>query len=529
MKVLVSDSLASKGIEILKRAGLEVEVKTGLKPEELKEEIGKYDALIVRSATKVSRDIIDCAKNLKVIGRAGSGVDNIDMGAATKQGIVVMNTPGGNTITTAEHTMALLLAMARQIPQAVASMKQGKWEKERFIGVELYNKTIGIIGLGNIGTQVARMSQGMGMNVIAYDPYLSEEKAKSIGVKMVELGDLIKKSDFITIHTPLTNETRHLINRERIAEMKDGVRIINSARGGIIDENALYDALKSGKVAAAALDVFEKEPADPSSCPLLELDNIVCTPHLGAVTEEAQENVAVAVAEQIVDYLLSGTIRNAVNFPSVPADILPSLRPYINLAERLGSFLSQIIDGGISEVTVEYRGEVMRLVLAPITMAALKGILAPILEETINFVNAPVIAKERGIEVKEMVTADAGDYHSMLVLRAKVDVREGVVAGVLHGKKDPRITRINEFAVEVVPEGEMLVLLNIDKPGVIGNIGTLLGKNNINIARMQFGREKPGGNAISILTVDMPVSKEILADIKKLPNVLSVRQIHLPV
>jgi len=528
MKVLISDSISEKGIEILRNAGLEVDVKTGLTPEELKEEIGKYEALIVRSATKVTRDIIESGRNLKVIGRAGSGLDNIDITQATKQGIVVMNTPGGNTITTAEHTMALLLGMARHIPQATASMKQGRWGKGEFMGVEVYNKTLGIIGLGNIGTQVAKMSQGMGMNVIVYDPYLSEEKAKSLGVRMVELDELIKKSDFITIHTPLTNETRHLINRERIAQMKDGVRIINSARGGIIDEKALYEALLSGKVGAAALDVFEKEPADPVSCPLLGLDNVICTPHLGAATEEAQENVAIAVAEQIVDYLITGTIRNAVNFPSVPADVLPSLQPYINLAERLGGFLSQIMEGGINEVTVEYRGDIAKLLLAPITNTVLKGILTPILEETVNFVNAPLIAKERGIVVREMVTADAGDYHSMLVLKAKVDSKESVIAGVLHGKKEPRITRINEFTVEVVPEGEMLVLLNIDKPGVIGNIGTLLGKNNINIARMQFGREKPGGNAISVVSVDTSVPKEVLAEIKKLPNVLSVKEIHLP-
>jgi len=529
MKVLVAESISQKGIDILKKAGLEVDIKTGLKPEELKAEIGNYEALIVRSATKVTSDIIDSAKKLKVIGRAGSGLDNIDSATATKQGVVVMNTPGGNTITTAEHTVALLLGMARQIPQATASMKHGKWERERFMGVELYNKTIGIIGLGNIGTQVLRITRGMGMNVIAYDPFLSEERAKTLGVRMVRLDDLIKESDFITIHTPLTPETRHLINKERIAQMKDGVRIINSARGGIIDEEALYEALKSGKVAAAALDVFEKEPADPFTCPLLELDNVICTPHLGAATEEAQENVAITIAEQIADYLITGTIRNAVNFPSVPADILPALQPYINLAERLGGFLSQTVEGGINEVTIEYRGDVAKLPLAPITNAVLKGILSPILEETVNFVNAPVVAKERDVGVKEMVTADAGDYHSMLVVKVRVDTKESVVAGVLHGKKEPRIIRINEFVVEATPEGEMLVLFNVDKPGVIGNIGTLLGKNNINIARMQFGREEPGGKAISVLTIDTPISKEVIAEIKGLPNILSVRQIHLPV
>ncbi len=529
MKVLISDSLSNRGVEILKKAGLEVDVKTGLKPEELKAEIGKYDALVVRSATKATAEIIEAAKKLKVIGRAGSGLDNVDKAAATKRGIVVMNTPGGNTVTTAEHTVALLFSMARQIPQATASMKQGKWEKKKFMGVELYNKNLGVMGLGNIGSHVAKIAQGVGMNVLAYDPYLSEEKAKALGIKAVTLDELIKNADFITIHTPMTNETRHVINAERIAMMRDGVRIINAARGGIIDEKALYDAIKSGKVAGAALDVFEKEPADPTNCPLLELENVVCSPHLGASTEEAQENVATAIAEQIVDYLVHGTIRHAVNFPSVPADVLPRLQPYITLGERLGGFLSQTLEGGINGVTVEYRGEVAELVLAPITAAVLKGILTPILEETVNFVNAPLIAKERGIEVKEITTGDAGDYHSMLVVRVKVDSKENMAAGVLYGKKDPRIIKIDEFTVEVVPEGEMLVVLNVDKPGVIGNIGTLLGKNNINIARMQFGRERSGGNAISVVSVDATVSKEILGEIKKLPNVLSVKQIHLPV
>ncbi|MBI4681003.1 MAG: phosphoglycerate dehydrogenase [Nitrospirae bacterium] len=527
MKVLVSDSISPKGIEILKKAGLEVDVKTGLKPEELKKEISKYNALIVRSATKVTSDIISAAENLKVIGRAGSGLDNVDKDAATKRGIVVMNTPGGNTITTAEHTIALLVSMARQIPQATASMKAGRWEKKKFMGVELYNKTLGIIGFGNIGTHVARMAHGIGMNVIAYDPFLNEERAKNLGVKVVELDELIKKSDFITIHTPLTKETKGLINAGRIAQMKEGVRLINSARGGIVDEKALYDALKSGKVAAAALDVFEKEPPDGS--PLLELNNVVCTPHLGAASEEAQENVAIAVAEQIVDCLVYGTIRNAVNFPCVSADVLPKLQPYINLAERMGSFLSQSFDGGINEIIVEYRGEVAELKLEPITIAVLKNILTPILEETVNFVNAPFIARERGIEVKEITSADAGDYHSMLLVKIRAGNKENSVTGILQGKQYPRIIRVDNFAIELVPEGEMLVLSNIDKPGVIGNIGTLLGKNNINIARMQFGREKQGGRAISVVSIDTPVSDEILSEIKKLPNVLSVKQIHLPI
>ncbi|HDK16929.1 MAG TPA: phosphoglycerate dehydrogenase, partial [Nitrospirae bacterium] len=406
--------------------------------------------------------------------------------------------------------------------------KEGKWEKKKFTGVELYNKTLGIIGLGNIGTHVAKMAQGVGMNIVAYDPFLSSEKAKALGIKGVKLDELIKKSDFITLHTPLTDETRGLINTERIAKMKNGVRIISSARGGIVDEKALCRALKTGKIAAAALDVFEKEP--PVGCPLLELDNVIATPHLGAVTKEAQENVAVAVAEQIVDYLKHGTIRNAVNFSSVSADVLPQLQPYINLAERLGGFMSQIVDGAINEVIVEYRGEVIDLALEPIKVAVLKGILTPILQDTVNYINAPLIAGERGIKVKEITTSDAGDYHSMLVLKIRSgDRKESSVSGVLHGKKEPRIIAVDGFTVEIVPEGELLVVLNKDKPGVIGNIGALLGKNNLNIARMQFGREKPGGKAVSVVSIDASISKQTLSAIKKLPNVLSVKQIHLPV
>jgi D-3-phosphoglycerate dehydrogenase len=526
MKVLISDNLSEKGVKILEKAGLKVDVKTGLAPDKLKKEIGKYDGLVIRSATKVTADLIKAAKKLKVVGRAGSGLDNVDKAAATKHGIVVMNTPGGNTITTAEHTVALLLAMSRRIPQATASMKEGKWEKKKFMGVELYNKTLGIIGLGNIGKHVAKMAQGMGMEVISYDPYLSEEKAAELGVEVVTLNELFKKSDFITNHVPLTNETKHLIGAKNIAKMKKGVRIINAARGGVVDEDALYKALKSGRVASAALDVFSTEP--PGISPLLELDNFVCTPHLGASTADAQENVAVAVANQIVDYLVYGTIRNAVNFPSVSSDILPSLQPYINLAERMGSFISQSFDVGIKEILIEYKGAISELVLEPITIAVVKGILEPILEETVNFINAPIIAKERGIEVREATSHDAGDYHSMLVVRIRSGKKKSKIAGTLHGKKEPRIISIDGFDVEVVPAGEMLVLANNDKPGVIGNIGTALAQKKINIARMQFGREKRGGRAISVVSVDTPVSQEVISKLKKLPNVLSINQIHLP-
>ncbi|TAL27919.1 MAG: phosphoglycerate dehydrogenase [Nitrospirae bacterium] len=526
MKVLVSDKISDKGVEILKKAGLTVDVKTGMKPEELKACIGEYHGLVIRSATKVTADIIESAKNLKVIGRAGSGLDNVDKAAASKKGIVVMNTPGGNTITTAEHTIAMLFALARLIPQATASMKAGQWEKKKFMGVELFNKTLGIVGLGNIGNQVAKKAQGLEMMVIAYDPFLSEDRAKTLGIEKVELPELFSRADFITIHTPMTPETKNLINADTIAKMKDGVRIINCARGGIVNEKDLYEALKSGKVAGAGLDVFEKEPAGPDN-PLLGLDNVICTPHLGAATEEAQENVAIAVAEQIADYLVRGTIRNAVNFPSIPADQVARLQPYLSLAEKLGSFAAQIFEGGITGVTIEYLGEASELNTAPVTIAALKGLLTPILEETVNFVNAPFIAKERGIEVKETRSDDAGDYQSMLALRIKTKEKERYFAGTLFSKKDPRVVRIDNFAVEIVPEGIMLLIYNNDKPGVIGNLGSFFGKNNINIARMHFGRESAGGIAISVMSIDSPVSPANLEEIKKMPNVLSARLLSL--
>ena len=525
MKVLISDNISQKCIDILKNAGLAVDVKIGMKPEELKASIGEYHGLVIRSATKVTSEIIDAAKNLKVIGRAGSGLDNVDKVAATKKGIVVMNTPGGNTITTAEHTIAHIVSLARLIPQATISMKTGKWEKKKFMGVELFNKTLGVIGIGNIGSQVAKRMQAFGMNVIAYDPFLSEDTANTMGVEKVDIKELFKRSDFITLHTPLTPETKYLINKKSIRIMKDGVRIINCARGGIINETDLYDAIVSGKVAGAALDVFEKEP--PENNPLLSLDNFICTPHLGASTKEAQENVAVAVAEQIVDYLIHGTIRHAVNFPSIPADQVARLQPYINLAEKLGGFAAQMFEGGVTEITIEYRADAAQINTAPVTIAAIKGFLNPILLETVNFVNAPVIAKERGIEVKETKSTDEGDYQSMIALRVKAKGKESYVAGTLFSKKDPRIVYIDDFKVEIVPEGELLLLYNNDKPGVIGNIGTLLGKNHINIARMHFGRERQGGMAISVVSIDAHASPQIIDQIKKLPNILSVKQISL--
>ncbi len=525
MKVLISDNLSPIGVEILKKAGLEVDARSKTPVEEIEKIIGEYDALIIRSATKVTKELLDKAVRLKVVGRAGSGLDNVDVPAATKKGVAVMNTPGGNTVTTAEHTIGMIFACARLIPQAYASMKAGKWEKKKFEGIELYDKTLGVIGMGAIGGVVASRCAGLGMRVVAYDPFISVEKARNLGIELVELPELYKRSDFITVHTPKTKETANLINKDTIAQMKDGVRIINCARGGIIVEQDLYEALKSGKVGGAAFDVFEKEP--PENHPLLTLDNFIATPHLGASTREAQENVAVAVAEQIVDYLIAGTVRNAVNVPSVPADQLPTLSPYINLAERMGLFQAQLCEGPLTKVQVEYSGEVANLKLEPMTLAALKGLLSPTLQENVNYVNAPLIAKDRGIEVKVSTSADTTEYTSLITIRVKAGSKDLSISGTLNSKKEPRIIQVDNFPMETVPEGDMLVLTNNDKPGVIGGIGTLLGQNGINIARMQFGRENQGGLAMSIVSIDSQVSDELMAKVKKLPNVLSVKQIRI--
>ncbi|MBI3610029.1 MAG: phosphoglycerate dehydrogenase [Nitrospirae bacterium] len=526
MKVLVSDALSEKGIEIMKKLGLEVDVKTRLSPEELLKVISDYDGLVVRSATKVTEKVIEAAKRLKVIGRAGSGLDNVALPAANKRGIVVMNTPGGNTVTTAEHTMALIFSLARMVPQATASIKSGKWEKNKFMGMELYNKTLGIVGIGQIGSYVTKLAQGAQMQVIAYDPYLSEENAKKMGVELVRLDDLYRRADVISVHVPLTPETQSLINAEAIRKMKDGVRIINCARGGIVNEKDLYEALVKGKVAGAAMDVFEQEPVDPEN-PLLTLDNVICTPHIGAATTEAQENVALAIAEQIADYLVRGLVRGAVNIPSVPADLLPKIQPYLVLAEKLGAFLSQSHEGGLEQLTIEYRGDVAGLITAPVTVAAVKGLLRPILEEPVNDVNAPIVAKERGIEIKEIKSAEAGEFTSLVVLRIKAGSREASVAGTLYNRKDPRIVEIDGLTLEVVPEGHMLMMINDDQPGVIGNIGRLLGDNQVNISRMQLGRERTGGRAISVVGIDSPVTPDLLAKLKKLPHVLSAKLIEL--
>jgi D-3-phosphoglycerate dehydrogenase len=526
MKILVSDSLSKQGIEILQKAGFTVDVKTKLPKEELLKEIRNYEGLIVRSGTKVTAEVIAAGERLKVIGRAGSGLDNVDSQAASRRGIVVMNTPGGNTVTTAEHTMAMIFAMTRRIPQATASMKSGKWEKEKFMGMELYNKTLGIVGIGQIGGYLSKLAQGVSMNVIAYDPYLAEDRARKMGVELVGLPDLFRGADVISVHTPLTAETRSLINAAAIEQMKPGVMIANCARGGIVDEADLVEALKSRRIAAAAFDVFEDEPVKADH-PLLSLDNFICTPHIGASTNEAQENVAIGIAEQIVDYFTKGVARGAVNVPSVPAELLPQLQPHLTLAEKLGLFLTQLTEGGLERVTIEYSGEVAGLTIAPLTIAVLKGLLTPILEDAVNFVNAPVVAKERGIEVKEVKSSDAGDFTSVIRVRVEAGKKIHRVAGTLYHKKDPRIIEIDNFQVEVVPEGHMMLILNVDRPGVIGSVGQVLGDQAINIARMQCSREERGGNALLIIGLDAPLPAGALELIKQGKHILSIRLVDL--
>ena len=527
MKVLIADSMSLKAVEILKETpGIDVDVITGLKPDELKAKIKDYHGLVVRSATKATAEIIEAAENLKVIGRAGTGVDNVDTVAATKKGIVVMNTPGGNTITTAEHAVSMMMALARKIPQATASMRRGEWEKKKYEGTEITGKTLGILGVGNIGAVVASRALGLRMTVIAYDPFISEEAADKMGISLVTMDELFKKSDFISIHVPLTAETKNIVNADAFRKMKKGVKLINCARGGIVNEKDLAEAIKEKIVSGAALDVFEKEPVTADN-PLIQMEEVILTPHLGASTFEAQESVAIAIANQMADYLVNGTIRNAVNVPSIPAELLAALSPYISLGEKLGSFQGQILKGGIEEVTIEYSGDVVNYDVAPITIACLKGLLDQLLDMYVNFVNAPFVAKERGIKVVEVKSSRAIDFASSITIKVKTKEQENVVEGALFGKKEPRIVRIDKFLLDAVPEGNLLLLQNEDKPGVIGNVGTLLAANNMNVARLHLGRSAEGAEAVSVWSVDTPVAKGLVERILKLPHMISVNVIEL--
>jgi D-3-phosphoglycerate dehydrogenase / 2-oxoglutarate reductase len=526
VRVLLADDLSPRCAEILRAGGLEVDVKTKLPPEEFGRVLGEYDGLVVRSATKVTKAALERSGRLKAIGRAGIGLDNVDLAAATARGIVVMNTPGGNTITTAEHTIAMLMALARDVPQATASCKAGKWEKNRFMGVEVSNKTLGVVGLGNIGRVVADRALGLKMKVVAYDPYLSPERAREFGVELVDLDTLLAQADVITVHVPFTPETKGLIGPRELARAKRGVMIVNCARGGIVDEAALADAIQSGHVRGAALDVFDQEPP-PSDHPLLRLPQVICTPHLGASTGEAQENVAVAIAEQMVAYLVHGQVQNAVNVPSVPADALGRLRPWLSLGEKLGAFVSQTTPGGVEEVRVTYRGDVAAEPVASVTVSVVRGLLTPVLKETVNFVNAPLLARERGIRIVESRSEESEDFQSLLTVELRTSEGGSHVDGTIFGKQEPRIVRISEYRLEAAPEGHLLVMWSHDKPGVIGGIGTTLGRFGVNIARMHLGRESVGGRAISVISVDQPLAREHLDALKALPNVIRAVQVTL--
>lgn len=526
MKVLASDKIAEVGLKMLKDAGIEAEMKTGLSEDELIKIIPQYDALVVRSGTKVTPKIIEAGKNLKIIGRAGVGVDNVDIPTATKNGVIVVNSPEGNTVAAAEHTWAMLLTMSRQIPQAHGKLKGGLWDKKSFKGVEVLNKTLGVIGLGKIGRRVASYALGMGMRVIAADPFVTEEYAKSIGVELKDLEVVIKESDFITFHIPKTKETAHLVNAETIKKMKKGVRLVNVARGGIIDEDALAEALKSGQVAAAALDVFEKEPL-PSDSPLLGLDNIVVTPHLGASTVEAQINVAVDVVEQIIEVLKGGAARSAVNIPSMKPELIAPVKPYMRIAEKLGGLASQIAPGAVSKVTVEYSGEVAENDVSPLTTTVLKGLLAPMMDVVVNFVNAPFIAKERGIEVVESKSKEAKGFASLISVKIKSSKGDREVGGTSFAGIGDRLVSINGYRVNADPSGYMIILSNIDKPGVIGRVGTFLGKNSINIASMEVGRLKVGEKAVMVLNIDTAVSDNILKGIAKIEGIFDATLVKL--
>ncbi|MFA5362292.1 MAG: phosphoglycerate dehydrogenase [Candidatus Omnitrophota bacterium] len=527
VKILVSDPLSDEGLKILKTVSdFQVDVRTDLKPDDLKTAIAEYDALIVRSATKVTKEVIAAAKKLRVVGRAGVGLDNVDLEAATQKGIIVMNTPAGNTISTAEHTMSMILSLSRNIPQANASMKKGEWKRSKFMGVELYGKTLGIVGLGRIGKEVAKHAFSFGMRVLAFDPFLSREVAESLGIEVVEVPELLENADYITVHTPLTEETRHFISTKEFARMKKGVRVVNCARGGIIDEAALVEAVKEGKVAGAAIDVFEKEPPDPAN-ELIKMDNVILTPHLGASTEEAQVNVAIEVAEIVRDALLGRGIRNAANYPSVEGEVFKVLEPYIRLSENLGRFTSQLVEGRFENVDIVYSGEITKYDLTPLTMALTKGMLEPILKETVNFVNSKSLAKERGIGIRESKSSKEDEFVTLVKLQVKTDKGTRQVCGTLSANKQPRIVKIDDYYVESTPAGEMVVIRNLDKPGIIGNLGSLFGKHDINIASMTFGRKSLGGEAVSILNVDSVVSSELLEKIKKLENILSAKVIRL--
>ena len=518
-KVLISDKMDPNAARIFTEMGCDVDVITGETPEQLIARIGDYDGLAIRSSTKVTKAVLDAAPRLKVIGRAGIGVDNVDIPAASAQGVVVMNTPFGNSITTAEHAIALIFALARQLPEANAQTQAGLWPKNGFMGVEVTGKTLGLIGAGNIGSIVASRALGLRMKVVAYDPFLTPERAIEMGVEKADLETLLGKADFITLHTPLTNETRNILSAENLAKTKKGVRIVNCARGGLIDEAALKAGLDSGHIAGAALDVFAEEPAKAS--PLFGTPNFICTPHLGASTNEAQVNVARQVAEQMADYLVNGGVTNALNMPSLSAEEAPKLKPYMALAERLGSLVGQLTHDAVPRISIHAEGAAAELNMKPITAAVLAGFMR-VQSATVNMVNAPFLAKERGLEVREVRNQKEGDYHTLVRVSVKTEAGERSVAGTLFSNAEPRLVELFGIMVEAELAGHMLYIVNEDSPGFIGRIGTLLGENAINIGTFNLGRRQAGGEAVLLLSVDSPVPAAVLAEAGKLPGVKRV-------
>jgi D-3-phosphoglycerate dehydrogenase len=522
-KVLISDQMDPKAAEIFRAKGVEVDEKPGLAKDELKAIIGQYDGLAIRSATKVTAEILEAAANLKVIGRAGIGVDNVDIPAATARGIVVMNTPFGNSITTAEHAIALMFALARDLPAADSSTQAGKWEKNRFMGVELTSKTLGLIGAGNIGSIVADRALGLRMKVVAYDPFLTPERALDLGVEKVDLDELLARADFITLHTPLTEQTRNILSRENIAKTKKGVRIVNCARGGLVDEAALKEALDSGHVAGAALDVFVEEPAKAS--PLFGTPGLVATPHLGASTTEAQVNVAIQVAEQMAEFLIRGGVTNALNMPSLSAEEAPRLRPYMALAEKLGSLVGQLSHGAIAGLSIEAEGAAAELNMKPITGAVLAGFMR-VHSDSVNMVNAPFLARERGLDVREIRHDRETDYHTLLRVSAMTSGGDRPVAGTLFANSTPRLVEIFGIRVEAELEGEMIYIVNEDTPGFIGRLGTLLGEEGVNIGTFSLGRREAGGEAVALVSVDSHVGPDLVQRLQALPGVKTVKPLR---
>lgn len=527
MRILVTDNLHAAGTKLLESSGFTVDVVDGrLTEEELLSRIADYEGIIVRSGTRVTQAVLEKAAKLKVIGRAGSGVDNIDVTAASRKGVVVMNTPGGNTVTTAEHAIAMTLSMARKIPQAAGALRAGRWARKEFMGTEVTGKIMGVLGMGNIGSVVARRAMGLGMRVLAYDPYLKESEARRMGVEPAGLETVLAQADFVTIHVPGGRETHHLLNAERLALMKQGAFLINCARGGIVDEAALLVALNSGHLAGAALDVYETEPP-PADDPLLAHPNVIATPHLGASTTDAQINVAVAVAQQFADYLKNGVIANALNFPPIPREAFQRLRPYLALAEKMACFIAQVSSGTMEELEVEYRGEIPADDLTPITIAAVKGLLTPALQDSVNHINAMSLAAERGVRVRETRAQVPRDYLNLIALRYRVGGTERLIAGTLFGKTEPRIVHLDNYRVEIVPEGHLLICTNRDEPGVLGAIGSGLGALKVNIGGLQLGRDRRGGNALSVFSIDQAADANVIAELLKIEHVTSAVPVSL--